>query len=298
MTLEAIAQFAARHWRDALEILILAAGIYGGWLFIRSTRGARVLTGLAIFFIGVMLLSQVLELRIIGWLFRNLSTFLAFALVVIFQPELRRALAALGSHRLLSLVSGSRQTVEVLTELTFNMANKHLGALIAIEREASLEEFAESGVVIDAQLSQELLVTIFFPKTPLHDGGVIIRNDRVVSAACIFPITQRSDLDRNLGLRHRAGLGLTEEFDAVVIVVSEETGIVSICHRGVVERNFDPESFQVRLNELLLPNGEDDAKKNEEAAAPALGREDRRPRARRRAVGGHPEEHRDDRLAF
>lgn len=298
MTAVDLVPFAARHWRDAIEIVLLATGIYGLWLFIRATRGARLLTGLALLFLAVMLLSQMLELRIIGWLFRNLSTFLAFALVVIFQPELRRALTALGSHRLLSLVSQSRETVEVLTEMTFELANKQLGALIAIEREANLEQFAESGVGIDSQLSPELMVTLFFPKTPLHDGGVIIRNDRVVAAACIFPISQRSDLDRNLGLRHRAGLGLTEECDAVVIVVSEETGIVSLCHRGVVERNFDPESFQHRLNQLLILDGENEPRKNEESAAPALAREDRRAHPRHRVVGGHPEEHRDDRLAF
>jgi diadenylate cyclase len=285
-------QFAA-HWREAVEILLLAAGIYGLWLLVRAARGARVLIGIGICLVVLMLGAQLLELRIVSWVLRSLSTFLAFALVVIFQPELRRGLAALGSHRFLSLGTQSRESVAILEEATFELANRQLGALIAVERETGLEHFAESGVTIDAALSAELLVTIFHPKTPLHDGGVIIRADRIVSAAAIFPVSQRTDLDRNLGLRHRAGLGLTEESDAVLIVVSEETGIVSICHRGMVERNFDPEGFKRRLDELLNLAKEDQA-----ARASTAAREERSPRSRRQPLGAHAEESRDDRVAF
>ncbi len=288
-------QFAAAHWRDALEIALLAIGIYFSWLLLRGTRGARVLTTLAVFFVSVMLLAQVLELRVIGWLFHNLSSFLVFALVVIFQPEIRRALAAFGSHRLLSFVTESPEAAEILADATFDLANRQLGALIAIERDSSLDQFAESGVPVDAELSAELLVTIFYPKTPLHDGGVIIRGSRIVSAASIFPVSQRSDLDRNLGLRHRAGLGLSEDHDAVVIVVSEETGIVSVCHRGTIERNFDPESFKTKLNELLLL---DDNPKHETSVSRSLARESRLARPRHRPVVGNPKEPGDDRLAF
>jgi len=145
-------------------------------------------------------------------------------------------------------------------------------------------------VKIDCALSTELAVSIFFPKTPLHDGGIIIRNDRIVSAACIFPITQRADLDRALGLRHRAALGLCEETDAIVIVVSEETGIVSICHRGQIERSFDPESFARRLGELFAIDDETDSKQ-------LAGKGDF-PGARRHTVVGHQTEPGKDRLAF
>jgi diadenylate cyclase len=124
--------------------------------------------------------------------------------------------------------------------------------LIAIERDTAIRNFAESGVNLDCEVSQEVLLTIFFPKTPLHDGGVIIRDDRLIAAACIFPVSQREDLDRALGLRHRAGLGITEESDAIAIVVSEETGNLSICHRGRIERGFKPDQFEKRLSELLL----------------------------------------------
>lgn len=295
MNLADVFPFLVRHWRDPLEIAILAISIYYGWLFFRGTRGARVLTGLAVLILAIMLVSQSFELRVIGWLFRNLSAFLVFALVVIFQPELRRALAALGSQRLFTFGQGSRLTVEVLAELAFGLANKQLGALIAIERDSSLEQFVETGVTLDAQLSDELVHTIFHPKTPLHDGGVIIRNDRIVAAACIFPLSQRGDLNRDMGLRHRAALGLTEEFDAVVVVVSEETGIVSISHRGGIERNLDQPTLQARLAELLLS---DNQPADEEAADPPSVREDHVPRARNHAVGSHKKEHRDDRLAF
>ena len=240
------------HWKDGIEIFILWAALYWLWVFFRGTRGAKVLTGLAVLFLVMSLLSEFLELQVIGRLLQYLSTFLVLAVVVIFQPELRRALAALGSNRLFAIATGTRETTELLTEIAFDLSNQQLGALIAIERDTNIESFADSGVPIDCQLSRELAVTIFFPKTPLHDGGIIIRDDRIVSGACVFPVSQRVDLDRTLGTRHRAALGLSEESDAVVIVVSEETGIVSICHRGRIERNFDPESFKRRLGELLL----------------------------------------------
>ncbi|MHA3770567.1 diadenylate cyclase CdaA [Verrucomicrobiota bacterium sgz303538] len=292
MSMETMLQLIGQYWRAGLEILLLWVAIYHLWFYFRGTRGAKVLVGLAVVSLTVLLLSQFFRLPVIDWLFRNLTTILLLALVVIFQPELRRALAALGSNRILSFSSQSRETVEVLTDLTFDLANRQLGALIAIERDTNLESFAESGVDIDCRLSPELAVTIFYPKTPLHDGGLIIRDDRIVAAACVFPLSQRVDLDRNLGLRHRAGLGLSEETDAVVVTVSEETGIVSICQRGKIERNFDPETFRARMGELLLQ------KKSNEAASSTLARETRHARSRRGGVGGHQEEHRDDRLAF
>ena len=240
------------YWKAGLEILILWAGLYWLWVFFRGTRGAKVLTGLAVLFLVMSVLSEFFELKVIGELLRYLSTFLVLAVVVIFQPELRRALAALGSNRLFAVATSTRETTELISEIAFDLSNQQLGALMAIERDTNIESFADSGVEIDCKLSRELAVTMFFPKTPLHDGGIIIRDDRIVSAACVFPVSQRVDLDRTLGTRHRAALGLSEESDAVVIVVSEETGIVSICHRGRIERNFDPESFQRRLGELLL----------------------------------------------
>jgi diadenylate cyclase len=247
-----ILDFAMDNWRSAVEIAILTVVIYYAYIYFRGTRGAKVLTGLALFFLTLLLVSQLLELKVIGWLMRGLTAFLAFTLVVIFQPELRRALAALGSHRFFSWTSQNKETVEKISETIFELSNRQFGALIALERDINTRVFAESGVSVDGEFSSELILSIFQPKTPLHDGGLIIRNDRIVAAACIFPVSQRENLDRNLGLRHRAALGITEETDAVAIVVSEETGIVSICHRGKIERNFEPESFKRRLGELLI----------------------------------------------
>jgi len=247
-----ILDFASDNWRSAVEITILSVVIYYAYIYFRGTRGAKVLTGLALVFLSLLLGSQLLELKVIGWLMRSLTAFLAFALVVIFQPEVRRALAALGSHRFFSWTRQNRETVEKVSEAVFELSNHQFGALLALERDINTRAFAESGVSVDGEFSSELILTIFQPKTPLHDGGVIIRNDRILAAACIFPVSQRENLDRNLGLRHRAALGITEETDAVAIVVSEETGIVSICHRGKIERNFEPESFKRRLGELLI----------------------------------------------
>jgi len=250
--IDSLYNFVGDNWRSVVEIAILYVPIYYGYLYFRGTRGAKVLTGLVVIFVALTLVSQLLHLEVINWLIRGLTAFFAVALVVIFQPELRRALAALGSQHIFSTASQSRETVEIITEAVFELSNREFGALIALEQETNLNVFAESGVTIDCQVSPEMLITIFQPKTPLHDGGLIIRNDRILAAASIFPVSQREDLDRNLGLRHRAGLGITEESDAVAVIVSEETGIVSICHRGKVERNFDPESFRRRLARLLL----------------------------------------------
>ena len=290
MTFASLTEFAALHWKDGLEITVLAVAIYFIWRFFRGTPGANVLVGLVVIFLSVTLLSQLLGLMVIGSIFESLSKVLAIALVIIFQPELRRGLAALGGNRLFFGAQQNRETLDLVREMTFDLANRQLGALIAIERGQNIESFAESGVKIDCALSSELVVSLFFPKTPLHDGGIIIRGDRIVSAACIFPVTQRADLDRALGLRHRAALGLTEESDAIIIVVSEETGVVSLCHRGVIERNFDPESFGRRLAQLFALKDENDPQQ--------LAGKNALPGARPHPVVGHQKEPRTDHLAF
>jgi diadenylate cyclase len=255
-------QFLSANWTAGIEILLLAVSIYYGYLYFRGTRGAKVFTGLAILFIFLTLVSQILNLTVISWLLRSLTAFVAVALVVIFQPELRRALAELGSNHFFSSARQNRETIDIVADAVFELANKQLGALIAIERDTGIRSFAESGVNLDCEISQELLLTIFFPKTPLHDGGIIIRDDRIIAAACVFPVSQREDLDRTLGLRHRAGLGITEESDAIAIVVSEETGNISVCYRGKIERGFKPGNLEKRLAELLLRG---DESTNEEA---------------------------------
>ncbi|PYK83300.1 MAG: TIGR00159 family protein [Verrucomicrobia bacterium] len=253
-------------WRSAFEIVLLTVVIYYGYLYFRGTRGAKVLTGLAIVFLALTLISTLLKLAVIGWIIRSFSVFLAIALVVIFQPELRRALAELGGHPIFSLSSEKREMVHDLAEAVTQLASKQFGALIAIERDTSIRVYEETGVQLEADFSVELLLTIFHPKTALHDGGVIVRNGRVAAAACIFPVSQRETLDRSLGLRHRAGLGLTEESDAVAVVVSEETGGISICHRRRIERDFTPETFRKRIGEILLQSSYDEETDSEKLA--------------------------------
>ena len=280
-----------RGWRSGFEIILLSVAIYYGYLYFRGTRGAKVLTGLAIVFLTLTLISQLLNLVVIGWIVRSFSVFLAVALVVIFQPELRRGLAALGGHPIFSLTSEKRETVHDLAEAVTQLANKQFGALIALERDTSIRVYEESGVTIDADFSVELVLAIFHPKSALHDGGVILRNGRIAAAACIFPVSQRETLDRSLGLRHRAGLGITEESDAVAVVVSEETGSISICYRRRIERNFTPETFRQRIAEILLHSN------YEETDPDKLAREVDLPPARDNALVPDQKERSDDAIA-
>src|SRR6201989_490491 len=291
MMLQDIWQLLLRGWRSAFEILLLWVAIYYGYLYFRGTRGAKVLPGLAIVFLTLTLISTLLNLVVIGWIVRSFSVFLAIALVVIFQPELRRALAELGGHPIFSLTSERRETVHDIAEAVTQLANKQFGALIAIERDTSIRVYEETGVIIDGEFSVELILTIFHPKAALHDGGVIIRNGRIAAAACIFPVSQRETLDRSLGLRHRAGLGITEESDAIAVIVSEETGGVSICHRRRIERGFTPETFRKRIGELLLQGA------YEETDPEQLAREVDLPPARRDALVPDQKERRDNTLA-
>ena len=278
-------------WRSLFEIILLSVVIYYGYLYFRGTRGAKVLTGMAIVFLTLILISQLLNLVVISWIIRSFSVFLAVALVVIFQPELRRALAELGGHPIFSLTSAKRETVHDIAEVVTQLANKQFGALIAIERDTSIRVYEETGVIIDAAFSRELMLTLFHPKAALHDGGVIIRGGRIAAAACIFPVSQRETLDRSLGLRHRAGLGITEESDAIAVVVSEETGGISICHRRRIERNFTPETFRQRLGEILLHRN------YEETDPEELARESDLSTARDDPLVPHQEERSNDTLS-
>ena len=240
------------HWNSLVEILFAAAGIYYTYTYFRGTRAARVLIGLVLFIASLTILSEALDLVVMRWLIGHYSIFLAVALVVMFQPELRRVFAELGSRSF--FVGGKRddQTLDRLCDCVFELAGRHYGALIALERDIGLRTYAETGVELDAAFSGELLLTIFFPKTALHDGGVIVRDGRIVAAACIFPVSQRESLERSFGLRHRAGLGLSEETDALALVVSEETGSVSLCNGRSIRRGLTRVELRRLLGQALL----------------------------------------------
>jgi diadenylate cyclase len=241
------------NWRNGAEILILAIAIYQIYRAFRATRGAQILVGLGIIIVVLTLVSQVANFTVISFLVTRAAPLLAVALVVIFQPEIRDALAKLGSRGFLTNYGRRRQEfVERLADTVLALSKKRLGALLAIERGISLKPYLETGVVLDARFSSELAHTVFHPKTPLHDGGMILVNDRVAGAACVFPLSQREMQDRSIGLRHRAAVGLAEESDAVVVVVSEETGAISVCADGRFERTLTEKQFRESLERIFL----------------------------------------------
>ena len=243
--------FLTEHWSDGVEIIILATLLYYGYLFFRATRGARILTGLLILLLSLALISQLLQLEVINWLLQRISVFLAIALVVLFQPELRRVLAELGSHRMFSFNRPDRESLDVLLEAMQKLSARRCGALFALKRGIDLKQFVETGVEVDAVLSAELITTIFHPKTALHDGGVIIDQGRIQAAGCVFPVSQKEVRDRAIGLRHRAAMGVTEETDAIALIVSEESGALSVAYRGKLEHDLEPDELRDRLNEIL-----------------------------------------------
>lgn len=243
--------FVIEHSRDSVEIIILAVLFYQGYLFFRATRGARILTGLLILLLSLALISQLFQLEVINWLLQRISVFLAIALVVLFQPELRRVLAELGSHRMFSFNRPDRESLDVLLEAMQKLSARRCGALFALKRGIDLKQFVETGVEVDAVMSVELITTIFHPKTALHDGGVIIDQDRIQAAGCVFPVSQKEVRDRAIGLRHRAAMGVTEETDAIALIVSEESGALSVAYRGKLEHDLEPDELRDRLNEIL-----------------------------------------------
>ena len=244
------------YLRIACEIGILAFLVYMALLFVRGTRAVTILAGIAIVFITMSVLSQLLALEVIEWILMKMWTFLALSVLIIFHPEIRRAFAQIGSQqRLLRLHGASKREKELINNLldaTYYLADHRIGALFAIERDIGMRAFAETGTYIGAPVTSDLLSTIFFPNTPLHDGGVIIRDDRILAAGCIFPLTQNPDLSRSLGTRHRAGAGITEETDAIAIVISEETGAVSLAHRGRLIRGVKRKRLERHLTNYLV----------------------------------------------
>jgi diadenylate cyclase len=240
--------------RSFIEILILTTGIYQMWKLFRGTRGASVLAGFAFTLAAMTLLAVALNLTVIKILLQFSPTFLLTALVIIFQPELRRVFAEVGSRPLLGKHRQQTEVIEIVIRTLEQLQQDGYGALIAFERKITYEPARETGTILDAKVTDDLLATIFFPKTPLHDGGVIIVEDRIAVAAAIFPLTQAEGLQRTLGLRHRAALGLSDETDAVVVVLSEETGIISLAVGGELRRPLTTDELRSQLISILLQN--------------------------------------------
>jgi len=244
-------------WKDGLELALIGGVVYLVYRSLRGTRGARLVRGfvflLLIIFVGVRLVSDYLHLERVQYLYDKLLLVMVGFALIVFQPELRRSLMRLGQNPLLRLFlkEGASAFVERIVRSAATLSRNKVGGIIAVERDVRLGTLIESGMPLDAQLTSELLVTIFWPGSPLHDMGVVIRGGRIAAAGCEFPLSHQAILDPHLGTRHRAAVGLTEESDAVVIVISEETGQISLAEGGRLQQDLTPEELRERLTELL-----------------------------------------------
>jgi diadenylate cyclase len=240
-------------WWDLLDIALVSVLIYELLLLIRGTRAAQMAFS-AVFLIGLYFLSQWLQLETVNWVIRNLAAYVVFAIIVLFQADIRRALAHFGRapfFRYLERASSRDETIEEVIYAATTLSSRRVGAIIVFERQIGLRNYIEGGIPIDATVTYDLLATIFHPGSPLHDGAVIVQGDRIAAAACFLPLSVNPSVSRDLGTRHRAALGITEENDAVAIVVSEETGTISLVLDGKLERGLVGEALRARLRTLL-----------------------------------------------
>ena len=241
-------------WWDLLDIAIVAILIYEFLKLIRGTRAVQMAVG-SLLIVGLFYVSRLAPLQTLNWMIRNVLVYIAFAAIVIFQSDIRRALAHFGQapfFRYFYRTEAADETIEEVVVAATMLSAQKVGAIVAIEREIGLRNYIESGIPLDATLTYDLLVTIFQPGSPLHDGAVIIQEDRVAAAACFLPLTVNPRISRELGTRHRAAIGLTEEGDAVAVVVSEETGTIALALDGQIDRGLSADQLRERLRTLVV----------------------------------------------
>ncbi len=241
-------------WWDAVDILIVALLIYVFLELIRCTRAVQMALSCGAIVL-LFFLSNAVPLQTVNWLIRNMAGYLVFAAIVLFQADIRRALAHLGRARFFRLFTRPENDAETIEEVVVAarvLASHKIGGIIVLEREIGLRNYIESGIPLDAEVSYDLLVTIFQVEAPLHDGAVIIQEGRIAAASCFLPLTVQPMLSRELGTRHRAAIGITEENDAVAVVVSEESGQISLALDGRIERALTPETLRARLRALVV----------------------------------------------
>ena len=240
-------------WKPILEILILWFVIYHIMLFFEGTRAVYVLRGIVLLLVMFFVIQR-FGLERLDWLFTKLFAISVIALLIIFHPEIRQGLARLGQRHLFGVVLREEEIEQILREIikaADNLCKDKIGALIAIEKEISLKPYIESGQMIDGLVSADLIQTIFTPKSPLHDGAVVIQHGRIVAAGCLFPLTENQDLSRVFGTRHRAAIGLSEETDAIVIIVSEERGDLSLVYKGKIYQGLKKEELLQKIVEII-----------------------------------------------
>ena len=247
---------------DYLDIAIMAFVAYNIFRLVKSTKAASLLKGLFVFF-AVLIASSLLQLNGINFVLSSMVEIGVLALVILFQPEIRRILEEMGSRRFIAFFTHGTENVNVLEQTIgqtvlacTEMSKTRTGALIVFEREILLEDMIRSGTVLDAAVSSELLKNIFFVKAPMHDGAVIVRHGRVKAAGCMLPLSKNVNLSRDLGMRHRAGIGMSENSDAVIVIVSEESGSISVATGGMLKRHLKPETLENLLRNELLPQDE------------------------------------------
>ena len=254
--MESLAQLLHRptvSWSDLLDIALVSFLIYELLLLIRGTRAVQMALSGG-FLIGLFFLSDWLQLETVNWVIRNLGAYVVVAIIVLFQSDIRRALAHFGRARFFRYFERATSTDETLEELVIaatTLSARKIGAIMVVERQIGLRNYIEGGIPLDATVTYDLMATIFQPGSPLHDGAAIVQGDRVAAAACFLPLSVNPRVSRELGTRHRAAIGLTEENDAVAIVVSEETGIISLAIAGDLERKLQADTLRIRLRALL-----------------------------------------------
>ena len=243
---------------DVLDIAIMAFVLYKVMALVQSTKAASLLKGLLVF-MAALFLSSILHLNGINFILSGMVDMGVLALIILFQPELRRILEQMGSRRFIAFLTRTadgnaiEKTIDQTVQACADMSKTRTGALIVFEREMLMDDLVRSGTVLDASVSSELLKNIFFVKAPMHDGAVIVRNGRVLGAGCMLPLSKNVNLSRDLGMRHRAGIGMSENSDAVVVIVSEETGSISVAIGGMLKRHLKAETLDNLLRNELLP---------------------------------------------
>jgi diadenylate cyclase len=247
---EALAHY--RWFNDTVDIALVYYLFYRLLLIIKGTRAFQMLIGIGLLVL-VLVASQALEFHSLNWIIFSFWSQIVLAVVILFQPEIRRTLARVGERHLFKSFSSveSSKFIEETVKAAISMANKRIGALIVFERDSDLSTIVEMGTDLDAKVTKEILISIFLPYSPIHDGAAIIRDGRIVAAGCFLPLTLSSNLSKALGTRHRAAVGLTEESDAVVLVVSEETGEIAVVRDGAIEHNADAPALRATLSELF-----------------------------------------------
>ena len=248
---------------DILDVLLMAIVLYKLLTLIKTSRVANLMKGVLIF-LAVLGLSSIFHLNGISFIMSKMVEWGVLALIILFQPEIRRVLEQVGSRRLAAFFtrgetqSGLERMIGQTTLACTEMSKTRTGALIVFEREIMLDDMVRSGTVLNADVSNELLKNIFFVKAPMHDGAVIVRNGRVLGAGCMLPLSKNVNLSRDLGMRHRAGIGMSENSDAVVVIVSEETGSISVAIGGMLKRHLMPETLENLLRNELMPQEDED----------------------------------------